>query len=57
MIPDQLKRALEQRVAAAITPREAAVEVMKDLQRHYGWLTDEAVTEAARASRPDAGAG
>ena len=47
MIPDQLKKTLEQRVAAAITPREAAVEVMKDLQRHYGWLTDEAVTEAA----------
>ncbi len=48
MIPDQLKRALEQRVAAAITPREAAVEVMKELQRHYGWLTDEALTEAVQ---------
>ena len=48
MIPDQLKKALEQRIAAAITPREAAVEVMKDLQRHYGWLTDEALTEAAQ---------
>jgi NADH-quinone oxidoreductase subunit E len=47
MIPDQLKNTLEQRVSAAVTPREAAVEVMKDLQRHYGWLTDEAVTEAA----------
>lgn len=23
------------------------MEVMKELQRHYGWLTDEAVTEAA----------
>ncbi len=48
MIPDQLKNTLEQRVAAAITPREAAVEVMKELQRHYGWLTDEALTEAAQ---------
>jgi NADH-quinone oxidoreductase subunit E len=47
MIPEQLKRALKQRVAAAITPRESAVDVMKELQRHYGWLTDEAVTEAA----------
>jgi NADH-quinone oxidoreductase subunit E len=48
MIPEQLKTALEQRVAAAITPREAAVDVMKELQKHYGWLTDEAVSEAAQ---------
>jgi NADH-quinone oxidoreductase subunit E len=47
MIPAQLKQELEQRVAQAITPREAAVDVMKELQRHYGWLTDEAVAEAA----------
>ena len=40
-------KALEQRVAGAVTPREAAVEVMKELQRHYGWLTDEALVEAA----------
>jgi NADH-quinone oxidoreductase subunit E len=26
---------------------EAAVDVMKELQRHYGWLTDEGVEEAA----------
>ncbi len=48
MIPKQLKTALEQRVANGITPREAAVDVMKELQSHYGWLTDEAVTEAAQ---------
>ncbi len=47
MIPEELKKALEQRVAAAVTPREAAVEVMKELQHHYGWLTDEALHEAA----------
>jgi len=47
MIPDQLKQALEERVAAAVTKREAAVGVMKELQGHYGWLTDEAVSEAA----------
>lgn len=47
MIPDHLKHVLEQRVAHAITPREAAVDVMKELQRHYGWLTDGAVDEAA----------
>lgn len=48
MIPELLKKALEQRIAAAITPRESAVDVMKELQRHYGWLTDEAVQEAAQ---------
>ncbi|QEM67785.1 NADH-quinone oxidoreductase subunit NuoE [Geobacter sp. FeAm09] len=47
MIPTHLRQQLEQRVAQAITPREAAVDVMKELQRHYGWLTDEAVAEAA----------
>ena len=47
MIPDPLKSELEHRVAEAVTPREAAVAVMKELQRHYGWLTDEAVGEAA----------
>lgn len=48
MVPDQLKKALEQRIEASVTPREAAVGVMKELQRHYGWLTDEAVGEAAQ---------
>jgi NADH-quinone oxidoreductase subunit E len=47
MIPDELKKELKTRIASAITPREAAVDVMKELQRHYGWLTDEAVGEAA----------
>ena len=47
MIPDTLKNELKYRVAAAMTPREAAVDVMKELQRHYGWLSDEAVEEAA----------
>ncbi len=47
MIPDQLKKELEQRVAEAITPREAAVNVMKAIQHHYGWLSDEGVAEAA----------
>jgi NADH-quinone oxidoreductase subunit E len=47
MIPEHLKIELQQRVASAVTPREAAVDVMKELQRQYGWLTDEAVQEAA----------
>lgn len=48
MIPGNLKANLEQRVAVAVTAREAAVDVMKELQRHYGWLTDEALEEASR---------
>src|SRR6185369_16895144 len=48
MIPNELKQELTQRIASAVTPREAAVDVMKELQAHYGWLTDEAVVEAAR---------
>jgi len=48
MIPESLKIKLQERVATSVTAREAAVDVMKELQRHYGWLTDEAVTEAAR---------
>ncbi len=47
MIDEDLKKALKTRVAAAVEPREAAVEVMKELQHYYGWLTDEAVEEAA----------
>src|SRR6185369_448214 len=47
MIPEQLKQELQLRIAHAITSREAAVDIMKELQRHYGWLTDEAIGEAA----------
>ncbi|MDO9309339.1 MAG: NADH-quinone oxidoreductase subunit NuoE [Deltaproteobacteria bacterium] len=47
MIPISLKQELQQRIARAVTNREAAVDVMKELQRHYGWLNDEAVVEAA----------
>jgi NADH-quinone oxidoreductase subunit E len=47
MIPESFKNELQARIASAITNREAAVDVMKELQRHYGWLTDDAVLEAA----------
>jgi NADH-quinone oxidoreductase subunit E len=48
MIPKHLKTSLELRIADANTNREAAVDVMKELQRHYGWLTDEALEEASQ---------
>jgi NADH-quinone oxidoreductase subunit E len=47
MIPETFKVQLQARIAAAVTNREAAVDVLKLLQAHYGWLTDEAVGEAA----------
>lgn len=47
MIPTELKIELQSRIASAVTNREAAVDVMKSLQAHYGWLTDGAVVEAA----------
>lgn len=47
MIPETLKIELQQRIAHAVTNREAAVDVLKRLQAHYGWLTDEVMAEAA----------
>ena len=47
MIPETLKTELEARIASAVTNREAAIDVLKALQSHYGWVTDEAVAEAA----------
>lgn len=48
MIPETLKVSLARRVAEAATKREATVDVIKELQRHYGWLTDEALEEASQ---------
>ena len=47
MLPGSLKADLQARIAHAVTNREAAVDVLKALQAHYGWLTDEAMAEAA----------
>ncbi len=47
MIPESLHVELQIRIAHAVTNREAAVDVLKSLQSRYGWLTDEAMNEAA----------
>jgi NADH-quinone oxidoreductase subunit E len=47
MISEALKTELRARITHAVTNREAAVDVLKTLQSHYGWLTDEAMEEAA----------
>ncbi len=42
MIPEELRaRSCKARIAAAEHPREQAINVMYDIQRHYGYLTDE----------------
>ncbi len=47
MIPEELRKQLESRIAAAEHPREQAINVMYLVQRHYGYLTDEGLQEAA----------
>jgi NADH-quinone oxidoreductase subunit E len=47
MLPLSLQENIKARIAAAVTNREAAVDVLKTLQAHYGWLTDEAVEDAS----------
>jgi NADH-quinone oxidoreductase subunit E len=47
MIPNAMKDRLRKQMEASGHPREQAVDVMYALQAHYGYLSDEAVFEAA----------
>jgi NADH-quinone oxidoreductase subunit E len=47
MLPPELKKNLQKDVKACEHPREKAVDVMYAVQRHYGYLTDEGLTESA----------
>ncbi|MEJ2728581.1 MAG: NADH-quinone oxidoreductase subunit NuoE [Deltaproteobacteria bacterium] len=47
MLPNELKESLEEKIAHADHAREMVVDVMLALQEHYGYLSDEAVDEAA----------
>ncbi len=46
MIPE-LETELRQKIARAEHPREMAIDVLVALQNHYGYLSDEAMEEAA----------
>ncbi|MFP5213087.1 MAG: NADH-quinone oxidoreductase subunit NuoE [Acidobacteriota bacterium] len=46
MIPEELKQRLTARIAHAEHPREEAIDVMLAFQRHYGYMSDEAMREA-----------
>ena len=47
MLPKELKRFLEEKIAHADHPRELVVDAMLALQDHYGYLSDEAVERTA----------
>jgi NADH-quinone oxidoreductase subunit E len=48
MLPKNLKEELQDKIAAVDHPRELVVDVLFALQRHYGYVTDKAVEEAAQ---------
>ncbi len=47
MLPDDLKRKLQEMIAEAESPREKAIDVMFEIQELQGWMTDDAMEEAA----------
>ena len=47
MVPTELRETLKQKIKDADRPQEMAMEVMFQFQRHYGYLSDEAVQEAS----------
>ena len=48
MLPKELAETLRAEIAKVDHPRELAVDMMFALQRHYGYLSDEALQEGAR---------
>ncbi len=47
MLPGDVKKSLEEKIAHADHPRELVVDAMLALQDHYGYLSDEAVEQTA----------
>lgn len=47
MLSDELRDLLAHRIAEAEHPREQAVDVMLEIQKHHGYMSDEAMEEAA----------
>jgi NADH-quinone oxidoreductase subunit E len=47
MIPEELRTQLQAKIAGADNAREQAINVMYEIQRYYGYLTDEGLREAA----------
>lgn len=47
MLPKELLETLQREIASVEHPRELAVDIMFALQRHYGYLSDNALEEGA----------
>lgn len=47
MLSEELRNQLKEQIAGAEHPRERMIDVMYTLQNYYGYLSDEAVLEAA----------
>lgn len=47
MLPEELKKSLIDKITSVDHPRELVVDVMFAIQDHYGYLSDEALEEAA----------
>jgi NADH-quinone oxidoreductase subunit E len=48
MLPPELLEKLQEEISKVAYPRELALDVMFTLQRHYGYLSDQALEEAAQ---------
>ena len=48
MLPEDLKKSLDAKIASVDHPREMVVDVIFAIQEHYGYLSDEGVEETAR---------
>lgn len=48
MLSDELKKNLAEKIVQSEHPREQAVDVMLEIQKHHGYIGDQAMEEAAR---------
>ncbi len=48
MLPEDKREQLQKEILKSEAPQEQAINVMFALQKHYGYLSNEAVTEAAQ---------
>lgn len=47
MLPEAIKEKLQHHISAVEHPRELAIDVINELQAHYGYFSDEAVEQAS----------
>lgn len=47
MFPEELKKSLARKISRVEHPREEAIDVMYEIQEHFGYMSDEAMGEAA----------